>query len=463
MALKACCLRRSALGMEEKASVTAIDTLLSPHAWPWRLDAKLVLIQALCVAGIVLLQHVVASVVLSVMFFFLWRRMFGRREAVIALFCLGCVMASSRLPGLMMWKTFRLVPASLLMLEAISIFRSVDQVFRRRILRWGVLLIALTALPALVSDYVLEGMKETLLLATMWPIMATVAISLDGKEHQRRLHSLILLAAAVLLASMLVHLLNEDISMLKGRFRGVFGNPNELSHWLVPFALIMLAPAMGVPRMVKWGAIAGTCFLFFVTGTRGAMLALVLAVLGAWLIHAAAKRWLANVILVAGFATVIVSQLSDYSAINQFVPERFVRNESMMEGGGRMIAWSHAWGEIQKRPFWGGGGGFEHRFFSENYTYFSLLDHEGMSHNSLLAFAMDFGVLSSLALVFSLFSVLGLLKGDLRVFAAPALLFSLCVEGWLTAPMSASTPALFFVAGVLSWTQSQSVNRLPRE
>lgn len=449
--------------MEEKASVTAIDTLLSPHARPWRLDVQLVLVQSLCLAGIVLLQHVVSSVVLSAVFFFSWQRRFGRREAVIALFCLSCVLASSRLPGLAIWKTLRLVPASLLMLEAMNIFRSADQVFRRRILRWGALIVALTALPALVSEFVLEGLKETLLLATMWPIMATVALSLDESEFLKRRHSLIHLAAAVLLASMLVHLLNEDISMLKGRFRGVFGNPNELSHWLVPFALIMLAPAMGVPRMVKWGAIAGTCFLFFVTGTRGAMLALVLAVLGAWLIHAAAKRWLANVVLVAGFATVIVPQLSDFSAINQFVPERFVRNESMMEGGGRMIAWSHAWGEIQRRPFWGGGGGFEHRYFSENYTYFSLLDHEGMSHNSLLAFAMDFGVLSSLALVFSLFSVLGLLKGDLRVFAAPALLFSLCVEGWLTAPMSASSPALFFVAGVLSWAQSQSMNRLSRE
>ena len=281
--------------------------------------------------------------------------------------------------------------------------------------------------------------------------MATVAMSLDESEFLKRRHSLIHLAAAVLLASMLVHLLNEDISMLKGRFRGVFGNPNEMSHWLVPFALTMLAPSVDMPSKVKWGAIAGTCFLFFVTGTRGAMLAMVLAILGVWLIYAAAKRWLANVVLIAGFAVVIVPQLGDYSAINQFVPERFVRNESMMEGGGRMIAWSHAWDEIQKRPFWGGGGGFEHRYFSENYTYFSLLDHEGMSHNSLLAFAMDFGVLSSLALVFSLFSVLGLLKGDLRIYVAPALLFSLCVEGWLTAPMSASSPALFFVAGVLSW------------
>ena len=449
--------------MEEKASVTACDNVFSPHTKPWQLDVQLVLVQSLCLAGIMLLQHVVSSVVLSAVFFFSWQRRFGRREAVIALFCLSCVLASSRLPGLASWKTLRLVPASLLMLEAMNIFRSMDQIFRRRILRWGALIVALTALPALVSDFVLEGLKETLLLSTMWPIMATVAISLDESEFLKRLQSLIHLAAAVLLASMLVHLLNEDISMLKGRFRGVFGNPNEMSHWLVPFALTMLAPSMDMPSKVKWGAIAGTCFLFFVTGTRGAMLALILAVLGVWLIHAVAKRWLANVVLVAGFAVVIVSQIGDYSAINQFVPERFVRNESMMEGGGRMIAWSHAWDEIQKRPFWGGGGGFEHRYFSENYRYFSMLDHEGMSHNSLIAFAMNFGLLSSGVLVLSLFSILGLMKGDLRMYAAPALLFSLCVEGWLTAPMSASSPALFFVAGVLSRAQSQSVNRLPRE
>ncbi|MGB2423617.1 MAG: O-antigen ligase family protein, partial [Flavobacteriales bacterium] len=388
---------------------------------------------------------------------------FGRREAVIALFCLACVLASSREPGLSVWKMLRLVPASLMVLEAMRIFRSEDQAFRRRILRWGALLVALTALPALVSDFVLEGLEESLLLATMWPMMATVAISGDEREFQMRMHSLIHLAVSVLLACMVVHVVNEDVSMLKGRFRGVFGNPNELSHWLLPFALTLLAPAIGVPSRVKWSAIAGACFLFFLTGTRGAMLALVLAVLGVWLIHATIKRWLVGVVLIAGFAMFFVSQISDFTVFDQFVPHRFVRNESAVEGGGRMIAWSHAWSEIQKRPLWGGGGGFEQRYFSENYSYFSTLDHEGMSHNSLLAFAMDFGLLSSLCLVISLFSILGLFKGDLWLFAVPALLFSVTVEGWLTAPMSACSPAMFFVAGLLGSASTNLANHLLRE
>lgn len=449
--------------MEQRSSVTTLDAFRSSPARPWRLDVKLVVFQGLCIAGIVLLQHVLASVALAVAFYFFWQRTFGRREAVIALFCLGCVLASSREPGLSMWKMLRLVPASLMMLEAMHIFRSQDQAFRRRILRWGAFLVLLTALPALVSNFVLEGLEETSLLATMWPIMATVAISLDERECQKRLHSLFHLAVSVLFACMLVHVLNEDVSMLKGRFRGVFGNPNEMSHWLVPFALTMLAPSMGVPSKIKWGAIAGTCFLFFVTGTRGAMLALVLAVLGIWLIQAAARRWLANVVLIAGFATLFVSQMRDLSSFDHLVPERFVRNESMIEGGGRMIAWSHAWSEIQKRPLLGGGGGFEQRYFSENYRYFSLLDHEGMSHNSVLAFAMNFGVLSSLALILSLFSILGLLNGDLRIYAVPALLFSMSVEGWLTAPMSANSPAFYFAAGVLGCLQTKSLHRHPRE
>ncbi|MGB1578035.1 MAG: O-antigen ligase family protein, partial [Flavobacteriales bacterium] len=352
---------------------------------------------------------------------------------------------------------------ALRVLEAMRIFRSEDQAFRRRILRWGALLVALTALPALVSDFVLEGLEESLLLATMWPMMATVAISGDEREFQMRMHSLIHLAVSVLLACMVVHVVNEDVSMLKGRFRGVFGNPNELSHWLLPFALTLLAPAIGVPSRVKWSAIAGACFLFFLTGTRGAMLALVLAVLGVWLIHATIKRWLVGVVLIAGFAMFFVSQISDFTVFDQFVPHRFVRNESAVEGGGRMIAWSHAWSEIQKRPLWGGGGGFEQRYFSENYSYFSTLDHEGMSHNSLLAFAMDFGLLSSLCLVISLFSILGLFKGDLWLFAVPALLFSVTVEGWLTAPMSACSPAMFFVAGLLGSASTNLANHLLRE
>ncbi|MGB1481592.1 MAG: hypothetical protein ACPG66_09500, partial [Flavobacteriales bacterium] len=80
-----------------------------------------------------------------------------------------------------------------------------------------------------------------------------------------------------------------------------------------------------------------------------------------------------------------------------------------------------------------------------------------------LAFAMDFGLLSSLCLVISLFSILGLFKGDLWLFAVPALLFSVTVEGWLTAPMSACSPAMFFVAGLLGSASTNLANHLLRE
>ena len=419
------------------------------HEKMWGLDVKFVILQCLNVAGIVMLQQLAIGLGLAAVFFFSWQRKFGRREGVIALFCLACVLASSRELGLNAWKTLRLLPAVLLMLEAISIFRAADLEFRRRILRWGVLLVVLTALPALVSDFVLEGLEETLLLASMWPIMAIVAISLDEQGVRRRVIALCHFAVVVLLACAVVHFISDDVSMLKGRFRGVFGNPNELSHWLAPFALLVLAPSLGMSGKVKWGAFVSASVVFSMTGTRGAMLTLLLAVLGGWLIQAAVRRWLILTMLFVGFSVLLFAQFQIDDTLARFVPERFERDESVMEGGGRMMAWSHAWAEIQKRPVWGGGGGFEHRYFAENYKYFSMLDHEGMCHNSPLTFAMNYGVFAGLWLVYSLFNLLGLFKRDLWLYAAPAFLLSISVEGWLTAPMSAISPVFFFVSGLL--------------
>ena len=184
------------------------------------------------------------------------------------------------------------------------------------------------------------------------------------------------------------------------------------------------------------------------TGTRGALVSLLFGWLGAQIFKR--KKFGLQVFLLGSILLgVVSSQIFSLEVFQEFLPERLTRSESLGEGGGRFIAWEFALEEIKRRPFFGGGGGYEERYFGSRYDFFSQLNHQGLSHNSWLAFAMNFGVASSLLLILSLTNRLGLFKRSTTVLFAPAFLFSLTIEGWLTAPMSASSTVLFFVGGFL--------------
>ena len=78
-----------------------------------------------------------------------------------------------------------------------------------------------------------------------------------------------------------------------------------------------------------------------------------------------------------------------------------------------------------------------------------MQNHQGLSHNSWLAFAMNYGIPATLLLFFVLLSRLGLTNRNVLFVGLLPFLVSFSVEGWLTAPMSASSPILFFVGGIL--------------
>ena len=159
-------------------------------------------------------------------------------------------------------------------------------------------------------------------------------------------------------------------------------------------------------------------------------------------------------VVVAGLF--LVSAVS-FETIVQRLPEQVVREDSLNEGGGRLLAWEHAVRQIKMRPWFGWGGGAEERYFTENYAYFALQNHQGLSHNSWLAFAMNYGIPATIGLLFVLLSSLGLVRRPLLIVGLLPFVVSLTLEGWLTAPMNASSPMLFFVGGLLAAFTEQKV------
>lgn len=411
--------------------------------------------------GILIFQNVAFGGILSLSMYFLWQKRENRREAVVALFIFACVLASSREGGLQYWKIWRLFFAFLVVLEAVRVFSTMAQTKRQNSLGFALLVVFCTGVPALLSDHVAEGLEEMVLLTSMWWAMSVLAVPDSSESCASRFSTLVHAGMVVVLVSVFGSIVDFDLAHLGGRFRGIFGNPNEFSHWwLTLFVMGMVASKkMTSPRTMLLLLATGTLFLW--SGTRGAMLAAILSLMG-WFLQgrdSSNSSRMSKVLLVAVgiFALAAVSTES----LLDFLPERVIRRDTLGEGGGRLLAWEHAVDQIEEQPWLGNGGGAEERFFRENYSFFAAQNHQGLSHNSWLAYAMNFGIPATVLLFVALLSRLGLLQRRMLLVGLLPLVVSFTLEGWLTAPMSASSPMLFFVGALIPHLGLSGTEREP--
>ena len=192
------------------------------------LDWAFILWQGALMVGMFLLPSAATGIVLSSVMLILWKRKAGWREAVVAMFVV-CVLASSRSGGMQYWKQLRLaLPPWFLWRHCV--FREMSLMARRSSVGFVLMVVLCTGIPALFSDYVAEGLEETVLLATMWWAMLVLGRIHHQGEATQRFNTLIQVGLLVAMVSVLVRLRNFELGHLNGRFRGVFVNPNEFSH-----------------------------------------------------------------------------------------------------------------------------------------------------------------------------------------------------------------------------------------
>lgn len=400
-------------------------------------------------AILALLPNVVLGVAFFVLWFFTVQRKWGRREAIVSLFLVTCVLANSREPEMQFWKMFRIVAAGLLWVEGLKVCFQSELEERRKWMTWGCILVVCTILPSLISTSPGEGLFQSVLIVTMWFVMLILSKVNSDESKSLRANSLMHLALVVVLISILAGFLEWRLAFLQARFRGIFGNPNSISHWWLMFFILGLSGTTSLRKSKSLGLVLLTGVVLYWGASRGAALACLVALTGwVWL---RSSLSILQKMLVFGVLAILLSgvQYATVDMLNDILPAHMVRAENIQGGGGRFLAWEHAWNEIMKSPWVGHGGGYEERYFESSYHYFTAMNHQGLSHNSWIAFSMNYGVPQALLLIIGLLVYLGLFRSKYRMIALIPAVLSFSIEGYLTAPMSAVSPAMIFVCGFL--------------
>jgi len=411
--------------------------------------AKSVAFVTLSIVGLVLFPSILTGLAALGFWLFLWGRTVGWREALVGAFLLSCVLASSREGGLQYWKSLRLGMAALVVFEALRIMRDQSTAFRRRQIGWVLVILLCTGIPALLSEQAREGFVETILLGSMWFSMMVVGTDELSEEGQQvRVRFLLSLAGSIALASILVTLASSHIGILEGRWRGIFGNPNEISHWWIFVTLLAVAHFANRWKKASRWILAGVVILIL-TGSRGALVSTLLCGLAlAMQLLGRGKKSLWLPIAMAAIPLAI-TQFVWLPPLLESLPKSMIREEAMTEETGRLLAWKYAVQEVMNEPLFGQGGGYEERYFRENYNFFADQNHQGLSHNSWLAFSMNYGIIGGIGLILVALNRLRLFRPRIGILVWPAIVFSLSIEGWITAPLNAISPMLFLVGGLI--------------
>lgn len=383
--------------------------------------------------------------------FYLLNRQVSTQEALLGTFLFATALASSRLGPHQFMKPMRLPLLALLAVAGLARFRTWTLAERRAHVRWVLLLLFIVILPTIVNSAWRYADVQIVLLPGGWFIYGTMSFHLTKEERTERFRMFAVLLPAIFLSALAFGLLFPGAASIVSRFRGWFGNPNEVSHFWLAAIPILLAIALRLRRrdlLLVLGA--ASLYLFLKTGSRTPLGAAAVMFVGTWFMSKQTPRLMRLLGAVLALLLVLVLPLLSMELLGGILPETVLRTESLEEGGGRFVAWRFGWEHVQERFWLGGGAGFEEVLYKRHNEMLLALNHQGLSHNSYLAFALNFGVLGTAGLVVTLWRKLGLLKPTMFFIGALPFLASTFFEGCLTSPLNALSPIWFFSATLVS-------------
>jgi O-antigen ligase len=205
-----------------------------------------------------------------------------------------------------------------------------------------------------------------------------------------------------------------------GRLGGDAGNPNELAAFFLPAIMLCAFALLGERRpLAVWAtSVAGLLLLFalLMTGSRGGLIGLSLALLVAIVVAGRGR------LRVAAAMLVVLGGVAAYYATTAS-PEQVERLGSLQDDGGtgREDLWAIALAAARDRPVGGVGAGnfpvVEAQYAAQEVSIDRIdlvLDKRKVVHNTYLGFLSELGLVGFSAFVFLVLAALGSIVHTVR-------------------------------------------------
>lgn len=267
--------------------------------------------------------------------------------------------------------------------------------------------------------------------------------------------NLIYFICFILAVSPLIGEIRHWYTVIDGRYRGTFGNPNGLGIFcFLSFLIVSVAEYQNkqlfptrIVRFVVYGIII---YNLIRCGSRTSATATVMFLLFSRFFSVSP---FIGFVIFLGFVAALQYLTNNLANIVIALGlQEFMRVDTLEDGSGRYFAWAFAWEKIQDYFLLGGGFGNDEYVMRQNYAYLRSQGHHGGVHNSYLTMWFNVGIIGLLIYFRSLF--VAFVKASKLTPIAFAVLFSILFsalyESWLNGSLNPFTILVVIVLTMMS-------------
>lgn len=310
---------------------------------------------------------------------------------------------------------------------------------------------------------VIVSAQKTLSYFMLYLAVPIYVLHLYQERGKEVFKILVQFAIFILFVGVLLKYTFPDMALLEGRYRGIFGNPNQVGIFvLLIFLLFRITKDFWPDLFTKWEV----RFIYLVlalsiywSGSRNAMISIAIFLL-LYRFYKIAPALGFMVLLITAFLFKYINDnlVELVIALNL---EEYFRLQTAETGSGRYIAWAFAWEKLQEFFFIGRGFANDELTMRPNYAYLSKLGHQGGVHNSYISLWMDVGLMGVIAyfIPFVLIFIRAAKRSRVALPVMFTLLFTIIFESWLVGSQNPVTIILLMILSMLFYILPQISNK----
>ena len=282
-----------------------------------------------------------------------------------------------------------------------------------------------------ISNSFQKTLSYVLLLMVM-PAYFIKAFTLYKEEF---LKDVVYFYAFILLIGILFIAVFPEAVFLKGRYSGIYGNPNGIGIACTLYFLIIMMVKAKFPDLLSKNDLRMAYSLIalsvLLAVSRNTMMSILIYLLFARFYKMSYLAGFTILIVVGIVYQIIEANLVDI--VKSLGLGSYLRADNIKDGSGRGLAWAFAWKTIQHQYMIGKGFAFDEWWYYQNRHWLSARGHQGGVHNSWLALWLNTGIIGLTLYGVGFFRtfIKAISKTRMAFAIMFAVIFSATFEAWL--------------------------------